>query len=150
MSNGQDHKPVGAGPDRASESLNDALDNLEDMLDLHDGGATRRADESVDDGREDPQLGEAQYSIPLLSDVVSVPPVRAPETRIAPEHEEADYAESVERMAERLSSEIDIIVQSAVDEAIDLLRRDIAERVREHLDITLPEVLEELVHLRRR
>ena len=41
-------------------------------------------------------------------------------------------------------------MQSAVEEAVDLLRRDVAERLREHVEITLPEILEELVQQRQK
>lgn len=142
-------KPVQPGD--GSESLNDALDDLEDMLDHHDGGAEEPEEDDGDGETPEPTVDDAQYDIPLLSDVVTVPPLRVPDA-VEPQAVDGDedYSESVQRMAERLSSEIDVIVQSAVDEAIDLLRRDIGERLREHLDITLPEVLEELVHLRRR
>ena len=136
----------------ASESLNDALDSLEDMLDRHDGRAPREsaAEEDMlpEDGDDEEDGDDAQYSIPLLNDIVTPPRLHAVPMPQAMPSDGDDYAEAVTRMAARLSSEIDVIVQSAVDEAIDLLRRDIGERLREHLDITLPEVLEELVHLR--
>jgi len=143
--------PATAPTGKPAESLNDALDDLEDMLDLHDGGDERRPTDDDDASTEDAGDDDldVQYSIPLLNEVVTPPVLRAVPSTPSPDAPGDDqYQESVARMAERLGSEIDIIVQSAVDEAVDLLRRDIGERLREHLDITLPEVLEELIHLR--
>ncbi len=146
-------EPTPTRHDDACESLNDALDDLEDMLNRHKGEGEGDDETATDEPRNEatePVIGDSQYSIPLLNDVVSLPVTGVPAPPQTPPAADDDYAESVQRMAERLSSEIDIIVQGAVDEAIDLLRRDIGERLREHLDITLPEILEELVHLRGR
>ena len=148
MSDSDDDAPgaYGKGGSRhgSRESLTDALDDLENMLDRHQGPGVNE----VAGPREASVADDGQYSIPLLNDVVLPParPVSDAAHRRTPLAD--DYEEAAERMAERLSSEIDVIVQSAVEEAVDLLRRDIGERIREHLDITLPEILEELVQQR--
>lgn len=132
----------------ASESLKHALDSLETMLDRHGGaGEDGTHAEAETDGNDEQASDDDQYSIPLLNDVVLPPSISTPRSTPRPPLD-SDYEEAVERMAERLSSEIDVIVQSAVEEATELLRRDIGERLREHIEITLPEILEELVQQR--
>ena len=146
----EEDKPArddGTAPGRADDNLGNALDDLETMLDRHRAADDpERGEPRGADGDDDEDDG--QYSIPLLNDVV-LPPPSGPQ----PSHRvplDDDYDEAVERMTERLASEIDVIVQSAVEEAVDLLRRDVAERLREHIEITLPEVLEELVQQRQK
>lgn len=144
--------PASDGPRPGRDSLGNALDDLESMLDRH-----RSPDEAEADGEDEETGGveepdyadDDQYNIPLLNDVVlPAAATTAPGASRVPL--DSDYEEAVERMTERLASEVDVIVQSAVEEAVDLLRRDIGERLREHIEITLPEILEELVQQRQK
>lgn len=147
-------------PADASESLNDALDSLEDMLQRRqvvpepppDRSEFRHAGIDVAESDED----GPQYSIPLLRDVVMPAPGKdSPQRHGAPVKRSAssrdmDFDGAVSRLAERLSSEIDVIIQTAIEEALENARSELADKVRDHLDITLPELLEELVNLRQR
>ena len=53
-------------------------------------------------------------------------------------------------LIERLANEIDVIVQTGTEEAMQRAAADIAARVREHVAIILPEVIEEIVRMSRR
>ena len=138
------HAPAGARRD----TLGNALDDLESMLDRHRSSDGVPDPDLADAEGEDAAEDDGQYHIPLLNDVVLPPPSAPAGGKRLPLDD--DYDEAVERMTERLASEIDVIVQSAVEEAVDLLRRDVAERLREHVEITLPEILEELVQQRQK
>ena len=50
-------------------------------------------------------------------------------------------------LIDRLANEIDVIVQTGTEEAMQRAAVDIAARVREHVAIILPEVIEELVRM---
>ena len=50
------------------------------------------------------------------------------------------------RLFDRLASEIDVIVQTGVDDALKAAARDIRQRVKDHVAIVLPEILDELSH----
>ena len=53
-------------------------------------------------------------------------------------------------LIDRLANEIDVIVQTGTEEAMQRAAADIAARVREHVAIILPEVIEEIVRMSRR
>ncbi len=44
----------------------------------------------------------------------------------------------------RLGSELEIIIESCVDEALTQARRDLMVQIKNHLDIVLPEILYQL------
>ena len=50
-------------------------------------------------------------------------------------------------LIDRLANEIDVIVQTGAEEAMQRAAADIAAQVREHVAIILPEVIEELVRM---
>lgn len=50
-------------------------------------------------------------------------------------------------LIDRLANEIDVIVQTGTEEAMQRAAAEIAARVREHVAIILPEVIEELVRM---
>lgn len=50
-------------------------------------------------------------------------------------------------LIDRLANEIDVIIQTGTEEAMQRAAADIAARVREHVAITLPEVIGELVRI---
>lgn len=53
-------------------------------------------------------------------------------------------------LIERIANEIDVIVQTGTEEAMQRAAVEIAARVREHLAITLPEVIGEIVRMSNR
>ena len=50
-------------------------------------------------------------------------------------------------LIDRLANEIDVIIQTGTEEAMERAATEIAARVREHVAIILPEVIEELVRM---
>ena len=44
----------------------------------------------------------------------------------------------------RLASELDIIIESCVDEALAQAKQDLLVKIKNHLDIVLPEILDEM------
>ena len=138
----------------AEESLNEALSSLEQILE----GREERLHTPPDPVVEPPAHGsieDAQYTIPLLHDVVSP----GTESTLSDERQsahpgpvEADEgdAEVCRRLVERLANEIEIIVQTRIEAAVQDAADDIREKIRNHLDIMLPEILEELNVLTRR
>jgi hypothetical protein len=144
----------GAGPSAAEESLTDALNGLEQILEQR-----QRAPAAVpkpDTKQPNRASSDAQYTIPLLHDVV-VPGVDDAAGRIAESGPggdmrapEVDDEEACQKLAERLANEIEVIVQARVEAAVGEATREIREQVRNHLEIMLPEIIEELNALGRR
>jgi hypothetical protein len=143
-----------AGPSAAEESLSEALNGLEQILE-HRKQIPRHAPEvgqEVEPGIDrdpPPSPDEAQYTIPLLHDVV-VPGAELPEMPI-PDREPAEppapdieETEAYRKLAERLANEIEVIVQARVEAAVQKAAQDIREQVRNHLEIMLPEIIEDL------
>ena len=131
----------------AEESLNAALNDLEQILDQRSNDADRNVEPNPVD---DPQL-----SIPLLDDVV-VPGILAEDRQqdlgpsdnfplSPPLSADADFRKVVDRLA----SELDVIIQTRVETAMREVSRDIKSQIRTHIDIILPEVLEELAEINR-
>ncbi len=154
------------------ESLSDALSDLEQILQRHEGtdpGTGSRDDAGTgmadkrrhhsgarSDNTTTDDKDTEQYVIPLLDDVVipgteghAPPPLAS--TAEAPLIEVEDDEPALRRrLAERLASEIDIITQHCMEAALETARAEIRVQVRNHLDIILPEIVEELNQLRRR
>ena len=133
--------------DDIEASLNDALSDLERMLEQQ--------------GTEPPEPedapGEEQYTIPLLDEVVIPGPGVEPQVAapIIAHDADADAFDDDEpalrrRLAERLASEIEVIVYDRVERAIEQAKDDLREQVRNHLDIILPEIVEEILQQRQR
>ena len=148
----------GAGPTAAEESLSEALSGLERILERRQR-PPRKAPKPTDPKPTDPEPPEApeqpkppadgQYTIPLLHDVV-VPGSDLPETP-SPDQgpadsmtEDAEETEAYRRLAERLANEIEVIVQTRVEAAVQKAAEDIREQVHNHLEIMLPEIIEDL------
>ena len=79
--------------------------------------------------------------MPLLDEVVvpgdemvGLPPTVTP----------ADLSPVAQRLFDRLASEIDVIVQTGVDDALKAAAKNIRARVKQHVAIVLPEILDEL------
>ncbi len=140
----------GAGPSTAEESLSEALNGLEQILEHRKPvpPGVLEAD------REQPKPGptDPQYTIPLLHDVV-VPGGDEPHEQISdqPRGEPLEPgADACRKLAERLANEIEVIVQARIEAAVQEAAGDIREQVRNHLEIMLPELIEDLNALRRR
>lgn len=118
----------------AQAHLDEAIDALESLLNERQAAAAR-AD------------AEGQFTIPLLDEVVvPSPDGEAPASLMNTPEWEAN-AERIARFQpifERLASEIEVIIQGSVDEALKSANQKILQRVRNHVAIVLPEILEEL------
>lgn len=138
----------------AEESLNEALDDLERILEQRRQLAD---DEAATDGETPPG---GQYDIPLLNDVI-VPgehaeadyddeneQARAKSHAALPAH--ADYEAVCQMLVTRIASEIEVIVQSRIEAALENATDEIRQQVRNHIEIMLPEILEEIIHSRDR
>ena len=136
-----------ASPSAAEESLTDALNGLEKILERRQRGRPAAAPK-LEPREPGAASADPQYTIPLLHDVV-VPggPGAAQDPadeRAMPIADGIDDEESFRKLAERLANEIEVIVQARVEAAVGDAARDIREQVRNHLEIMLPEILEEL------
>jgi hypothetical protein len=140
-----ENKPA---PEQDQASLTDALDQLENLLDT--GAEGTRPTETAQAGGDGDQIAQGQYTIPLLSEVVSP----GPSGPLEAERESPTQAHSLPPLAEdpasqelirRLASEIEVIVHTAVDEAVGRAHAAIRDQVQQHLDIVLPEIVEEIV-----
>lgn len=137
----------------AEESLSEALNGLEQIL-VHRQRGQRVSEQESDNPRPAPRA-DAQYTIPLLHDVVvpgsDTPPgsVAAGDDRQASQSG-IDEEELCRKLTERLANEIEVIVQARVEAAVQEAAEDIREQVRNHLEIMLPEIIEELNVLGRR
>jgi hypothetical protein len=136
-------------PDQTLSALDDLESLLSDKHDLpHPQAGTNTVLVPVVDPRSELEAAHAsefgveldgQYTIPLLEDVVKpghTTPLDAP-IRLSP---------VAQRLFERLASEIDVIVQTGVDDALKAAARDIRKRVKQHVAIVLPEILDELAN----
>ena len=135
-------KTSGNDPDRDA-SLDDALSDLENILDVQAGD---------DAGIEHSPAG-AQYTIPLLDDVV-IPGTEFP-------HEDRDETQPVPAIAieldetsqaviNRLTNEIEVIVQAAMEDTLRKANKEITAKVKKHMNIVLEEILDELSDIRSR
>ena len=143
----------GAGPAAAEESLSEALDGLEQILEHRQ--RVRPETGKPTGNAPQPAPTDPQYTIPLLHDVV-VPGGDGPSGQIAdygngePLEPGVEEAETCRKLVERLANEIEVIVQARVEAAVQEAAEDIREQVRNHLEIMLPEIIEELNALGRR
>jgi hypothetical protein len=146
------HRP--AGPSAAEESLSEALNGLEQILEhrkqiQREGPAADEGSKPQVEQEPQPTPDDAQYTIPLLHDVVvpgaELPEMPMPERGPAePPTPEIEETEAYRKLAERLANEIEVIVQARVEAAVQKAAEDIREQVRNHLEIMLPEIIEDL------
>jgi hypothetical protein len=151
-------------------SLNAAISELENVLTGHTNmpqalAAIAGAALTADEPEGEPDRSK-QYSIPLLDEVVVVGAANHDNATVPIEgsSEEAytgliDHGPEFEALRasagqyrpifERLASEIEIIVQAGVDDAVKAAARSIRRRVNEHIEIVLPEILDELARKNR-
>jgi hypothetical protein len=142
----------GADPAAAEESLSEALNGLEQILERR--RRTRREAQAPAGTEPPPAPTDRQYTIPLLHDVV-IPGDRLTGQSADHGHGEplepgVEEAEACRKLVERLANEIEVIVQARVEAAVQEAAEDIREQVRRHLEIMLPEIIEELNALGRR
>lgn len=164
-----DRKPV---PEE--ESLNRALDTLEQMLDARHaddtetpepveagpGGAQVSGDSDGQTASRPESAGdgtalEGQYTIPLLDDVVlpgTQPPPSdaADDPRLEASPPSLNDDEDCRRLVQRLTSELEVIIQTGIEEALRKATKSIGRQVKEHIDIMLPEILEEIARMKDR
>ena len=117
-----------AGPSAAEESLSEALNGLEQILE-HRKPAPREMQEPGGDG-PDEQISDHTHGEPLEPGV--------------------EDAEACRKLAQRLANEIEVIVQARVETAVQEAAEDIREQIRNHLEIMLPELIDDLNALGRR
>ena len=143
----------GASTSAAEESLSDALNGLEQILENRQGAPSKAKDS--DESQRIAANEDSQYTIPLLHDVV-VPGSDGSVGQSAEAHPgqapgpELDDDEACRKLAERLANEIEVIVQARIEAAVREAAEDIHEQVRNHLEIMLPEIIEEFYALARR
>ncbi len=87
-------------------------------------------------------------SLPLLDEVV-IPGGLLDQgmTDLSDDHPTAEPLEAMPPYADllsRLGSELEIIIESCVDEALTQARQDLMIQIKNHLDIVLPEILYQL------
>ena len=132
--------------DDSTEDLNAAISELEDALNEH---AAPDPTPLVNEEGE-PAQGE-QYTIPMLDEVVL--PALDQETAYHNHRAElealSEGAGAYRPIFERLASEIEVIVQAGVDDALKDASKRILRRVNEHIEIVLPEILDELARKQR-
>ena len=136
------------GDDDVEASLNDALSDLERMLERHGDEAETTVTQGPD---------AQPFTIPLLDEVVIPGPGigeittgALPGADMDPGHEILDEAARRRKLATRLASEIEVIVQDRLESAMERAREEIREQVRNHMDIILPEIVEEIMQHRLR
>jgi hypothetical protein len=137
-------------PRAAKASLNEALNDLEQILEKRrpsaDPGKKRAADIPA----------ERQYDIPLLDEVIwpgrgaAVGPTAGDEAPAPPRPGHADYEEACRLLVARIANEIEVIVQSRIEAALQSATDEIRRQVKNHIEIMLPEILDEISHERGR
>ena len=147
----RDQKKTARGKARvAKASLNEALSDLEQILEKQRPSADFRKKQAT----ETP-TGQ-QYDIPLLDDVImpgrgvtDIPPAgyEPPEP---PKPGSAEYEEACRLLVARIANEIEVIVQSRIEAALQSATDEIRQQVKNHIEIMLPEILDEITHERSR
>lgn len=148
---GSDRKrPAGKAARAAEASLNDALSDLEQIL------KKQRPSADAESKPITQTPSGQQYDIPLLNDVVmpgsgvaDAPPAgyEHPET---PKAQSAEYEEACRLLVAKIANEIEVIVQSRIEAALESATDEIRQQVKNHIEIMLPEILDEISHERGR
>lgn len=142
-------KPASKTSRGAATSLSEALNDLERILEKQKPSGERgaRAASKTAPGQ--------QYDIPLLNDVVAAGNgvADAPPTGYtppaAPRPGSAEYEEACRLLVARIANEIEVIVQSRIEAALQSATDEIRQQVRNHIEIMLPEILDEIMQERR-
>ena len=120
------------------ERLGEALDDLEQML-----GRNREPEPELTPASAG---SDSPYTIPLLDEVVVPGQIDGG----LGGGMEQDYSEApvpaalCNRLAERLASEIEVIMVARLENALREASEEIRRQVRNHIEIVLPEILDEL------
>ena len=138
-------KPEDNTVGKSQQTLSRAINTLEELL---EGRGGENPDSPPHPGDALP-AEDGQYSIPMLDDVV-VPGAELDDDPLVDDEVSPPRAllerALAEKLVERLASEIAVIVETGVEEALRDAGEEIMGRVRNHLDIVLPEILDELSH----
>ncbi len=146
-------KPVKGDARAARASLHDALNDLEKILENK-----KTSDGAVPKPTTDTPSGQ-QYDIPLLDDVVmrgsgvaDAPPAgyEPPAPPHPPKPGSPEYEEACRLLVARIANEIEVIVQSRIEAALQSATDEIRQQVKNHIEIMLPEILDEITDERRR
>jgi len=135
------HSDRNQDPPAPDASLSRALDDLEQMLGQSGANSAPKVPASGADADRD----DRQAELPLLDEVVArgVPPaVLASAVRPSPDLSPEEAA-LCRRVAARLASEIDVIVQARLERTLETARHEIRKEVRKHIAITLPELIQD-------
>ncbi len=130
----------------SEEELEEALSTLEHIL---------RHRHVVPDYHEQiPPPADREEALPILKDVVIPGDPPAPlamdgepdgSFEVHDTYDEAlEAAPHHDDLVVRLVNELDIIIESCVDDALAAAKRELMVKMKNHLDIVLPEILEEL------
>ncbi len=130
----------------SDEDLDTALDTLQSILE------SRRVvpdQSSTGPQHPEPSWQQERETLPLLDEVVL--PGSLVEDGETDSDEAPDPTEPMEPMPpygdliNRLASELDVIIESCVEEALGKAKQELMVHIKQHLDIVLPEILYELV-----
>ncbi len=144
-----------ADPSASQAALDRALDDLEAVLKREHGlpEAPEGPDHPTRQGIDD----DGQYTIPLLNDVVvpgsmdlpSIDSADGPELFAAPPTPPPLSEDAAcQHVVRRLASELDVIIQAGVEDALRDAKKRIMREVKNHIEITLPEILDEITQNR--
>lgn len=127
----------------AETSLNEALSDLERILESRGDPAGRPGDTTQTPAGE-------QYKIPLLNEVVKPAETAKDglsEVYVSPTAPPGspEYEEACRLLVTRIASEIEVIVQSRIEDALSSATEEIRRQVKNHIEIMLPEILDEIM-----
>jgi hypothetical protein len=145
----RDHKKTESRKTRAAKvSLSEALNDLEQILEKQ-----RPSADSTERQAAETRPGQ-QYDIPLLDNVI-MPGRGVAETPSAdnsapepPGPGSAEYEQACRLLVARIANEIEVIVQSRIEAALQSATDEIRQQVKNHIEIMLPEILDEITHER--
>lgn len=144
-------------------ALDDALNNLEELLENRQhlpGSGAKAAPEAGSGEAEIPGPDDFELqpdNIPMLDDIIVPGTGDKPQDRnVFPESEQSMLNESGEDglsaalpqhndLIARLVNEMNIIIESTVDNALTEAKKEIMAKLNNHLDIVLPEIVDELL-----
>lgn len=130
----------GRAPPASGDRLEGALSALEGMLENRHVVPGEHRDAGPGPGPHSRLVPEPEV-LPLLQDVVEP---GAPVREASSEAEGLDRLPPHNDLVTRLVSELDVIIEACVDEALDKAKKELMARLKNHLEIVLPEILEEL------
>lgn len=145
-------KPAGRAARSAEASLNDALNDLEQILE-------KRKPQPKPKPKPKPvseKPASTQYDIPLLDKVI-LPGRQAVEATPRGYKQlpvlnpgSPEYEEACKLLVAKIANEIEVIVQSRIEAALQSATDEIRKQVKNHIEIMLPEILDEITQERER